>query len=110
MPRKPARREESLPTKADGGEDIVPAGRVLNRLELADLAQAMMPEALRRLQRILNESSSDLAVLQAYRALKDAAYGKDPQEVSVAMEFESLTDEELKAALKAELGQLPVLD
>lgn len=93
--------------KADGGENIVPAERVLNRLELADMAQAMMPMALMRLQRILNESSSDLAVLQAYRALKDAAYGKDPQEVSVVMEFENLTDEELKDALKAELGQLP---
>lgn len=55
----------------------------------------MMPEALARLTLILQTSSSDLAVLQAFRAIKETAYGKDLPDPGATMEFESLTDEEL---------------
>lgn len=67
------------------------------------MARALMPEAMKKLVSILHETGSDVAALQAFRALKDTAYGKEPPEISVAMEFESLTDEELKAAIEAEL-------
>lgn len=107
MPRKKIVVEEVLGVKPEVEVCITPMGRTPNRLELADMAQAMMPAALKKLERVLHEANSDLAVLQAYRALKDTAYGKDPQEISVAMEFENLTDDELKAALYAELGQQP---
>lgn len=75
-----------------------------NRLELAEMARALMPEAMKKLVSILHETGSDLAALQAFRALKDTAYGKEPPEISVAMEFESLTDEELKTAIESELS------
>ena len=54
-----------------------------------------MPRALERLEKILQTSTSDLAVLQAFRAIKETAYGKDLSETSAALDLESLTDEQL---------------
>lgn len=67
------------------------------RAEIVELAQALMPEALERLARILQTSTSDLAVLQAFRAIKETAYGKDMSEALMAIDPESLTDEQLAA-------------
>lgn len=118
MPRKcvtktekpaPAKEDEqSLPALVPGPVSVpVPVsapGPVPGRVEIAELAQAMMPEALKRLSAILHTSGSDLASLQAFRALKDAAYGKDPLNINGSTDFESLTTDELKAAIEAELG------
>lgn len=79
------------------------AGRILNRAEIAEIAQAMMPAALKKLQTVLHQSGSDLAVLQAFRALKDAAYGKDAQATNISIDLESLSEDELKSAIFAEL-------
>lgn len=79
--------------------------RILSRLELAEMARAMMPQAMKKLEKILHETGSDLAALQAFRAIKETAYGKDPPDISPVIEFESLTDDELRAAIKAELHE-----
>lgn len=79
------------------------ATRRLNRDELAERARDMMPKAMEKLERILHETGSDVAALQAFRALKETAYGKDAMDVNLVMEFENLTDDELKAAIKIEL-------
>lgn len=106
MPRRRiTEAEKPGPAQQDEQSFSLPGpGPVPGRVEVAELAQAMMPEALKRLAVILHTSGSDLASLQAFRALKDTAYGKDPQNISGSTDFESLTTDELKAAIEAELG------
>lgn len=80
-----------------------PLEKRLNREELAEQARAMMPQAMEKLECILLKTGSDVAALQAFRAIKETAYGKELLDMNMATEFESLTDDELKAAIKAEL-------
>lgn len=103
MPSARANKEENQKSDINDSK-VEPAERVLNRTEIAELAQTMMPKALKKIETLLHNSGSDLAALQAFRALKDAAYGKDPQVINAPMDFESLTDDELKSAIAAELG------
>lgn len=84
--------------------------KMLGRFEIAELAQGMMPEAVKRLGVILQSSSSDLAALQAFRALKETAYGKDMHFTNDATDFEALTNEQLKDAIRAELEAPDAVD
>ena len=84
--------------------------RAPNRLEIAELAQRGMPEALQALELIVHRSRSDVARVQAFNALKETAYGKDQQSFAVkvaSVDPNSLTDEELAAIIK---GGQQVLD
>lgn len=78
--------------------------RAPNRLEIAELAQRAMPEAVARLEIIAHTSRSDMAAVQAIGALKDFAFGKDPQSISVSMNFEAMSDDELRAEIAREIG------
>lgn len=103
MQRRPIKISEQTEDNENNIENTFEI-RILNRTEIAEMAQAMMPAALKKLETVLHKSGSDLAVLQAFRALKDAAYGKDPQSVNASIDLESLSEDELKAAIINELG------
>lgn len=103
MPAKPVKTEGKSDPDTNRSQ-VLPSTRILNRGEIAEMAQAMMPEALKKIASVLHQTGSDLAALQAFRALKDAAYGKDPLAINTPLDFESLTDDELRAAIAAELG------
>lgn len=75
-----------------------------SRQEIAALGRRGMADALVRIERLIHESRSDMAVVTAFNALKETAYGKDPQSIDLAVEFENMSDEELRAAIATELG------
>jgi len=75
-----------------------------SRQEIAALARRGMADALVRIERLIHESRSDMAVVTAFNAFKETAYGKDPQAIDLAVEFENMSDDELRAALAIELG------
>jgi len=89
----------------EANPDAAVTERTPSRVEIAELARAKMPLAVDKLELILHTSRSDMAAVQAFSALKDVAYGKDPQSLSVAMNFESMSEDELRAALLAEIGE-----
>lgn len=78
--------------------------RAPNRLELAEMARSGMPDALKRLELLIHTSRSDVAVVQAFNALKEAAYGKDPQAIDMRVDFENMTDDELRSAIATEIA------
>ncbi|HQT89134.1 MAG TPA: hypothetical protein PK677_11355 [Acidiphilium sp.] len=75
-----------------------------SRQEIAALARRGMADAVVRIERLIHESRSDMAVVTAFNAFKETAYGKDPQAIDLAVEFENMTDDELRAAIATELG------
>lgn len=77
--------------------------RTPTRVEIAKLAQRGMPEAIQALELIIHKSRSDMARVQAFLAFKQAAFGNDKQMVSVSVDFENMTAEELRSAIAVEL-------
>lgn len=75
-----------------------------SRVEIAELARGDMHGALERLVLLMHTSRSDMAVVQAFNSLKDLAYGKDPQAIDMTVDFEGMTDAELRVAIAKELG------
>ena len=79
-----------------------------SRAEIADLAKTALPAALERLETLIHESRSDMAVVQAFNALKETAFGKDTQPIEIKFEFEGMTEAELREAIMAELGTITI--
>ena len=78
--------------------------RAPSRVEIAESARGKMHDALEKLEQVIHTSRSDMAVVQAFTALKDLAYGKDPQAIDIKFEFEGMSEAELRDAIAAELG------
>lgn len=75
-----------------------------SRLEIAELAQNGMPEAVQALELIIHRSRSDVARVQAFLAFKQVAFGNDRQAITVDVDFSNMTEDELKSAISKELG------
>lgn len=78
--------------------------RAPNRIEIAEIAKQKIPAALEKLESLIHSSRSDMAVVQAFNALKETAFGKDSQTVEVKLEYEHMTESELQAMIAEELG------
>lgn len=96
--------KRKLQACAEANPESKAAERAPSRVEIAELAQRAMPEAVQKLELIMHTSRSDTAAVLAYNALKDTAFGKDPQSISVSMNFEAMSDDELRAEIAREIG------
>ncbi len=81
--------------------------RAPSRVEIAEIARGDMAAALQRLVLLIHTTRSDMAAVQAFVALKDIAYGRDPQTIDMHLDYEGMTEDELRAAIAAELAAGP---
>lgn len=95
---------------AEANPDSRVTERAPSRVEIAELAQRAMPEGVQKLELIIHTSRSDTAAVLAYNALKDTAFGKDPQSISVSMNFEAMSEDELRAEIAREIGAFDPTD
>jgi hypothetical protein len=77
-----------------------------SRAEIAELAKSAMPAALERLEKLIHTSRSDSAIVAAFTALKEAAYGKDTLPVGVKVTYDSMSEDEIRALLAQEMGPI----
>lgn len=77
--------------------------RAPSREDVALLAQNGMPEAIMALELIIHRSRSDVARVQAFNAFKQVAYGNDRLTIKADVDFSNLSDDQLRAAIAAEL-------
>lgn len=98
-----AKRRAARAAKVAAGEAEYPEPAP-TRAEIADLARSAIPGALQKLESLIHTSRSDMAVVNAFNALKETAYGKDSQAVEIKFDYEHMSEAELRDAIAAELG------